>query len=173
MESDVWNALGRIEYKRTVDTTLGTGLNQDETAWTAATNINWQPAKDWIASGRYAARWVTDRASGLQSRSMTQLLGGRLMWNLNDRWDVGLQAYRMWGDGATSHAVGAEIGYVIWKNLWLSLGYNVLGFKAADLAGDNATQRGAYLRLRFKFDENLFAPSSPAASALTVSPALP
>lgn len=173
VESDVWNALGRIEYKRTVDTTLGTGLNQDETAWTAATNINWQPAKDWIASGRYAARWVTDRASGLQSRSMTQLLGGRLMWNLNDRWDAGLQAYRMWGDGATSHAVGAEIGYVIWKNLWLSLGYNVLGFKAADLAGDNATQRGAYLRLRFKFDENLFAPSSPAASALTVSPALP
>jgi hypothetical protein len=75
---------------------------------------------------------------------------------MTERLDLGLQAYRMWGNGAAETAVGVEAGYLVWKNLWLSVGYNVKGFSAADMAGEAYTQRGAYLRLRFKFDENLF-----------------
>ena len=50
-------------------------------------------------------------------------------------------------------------GEVLVRNLWLSLGYNVKGFDAADLAGEAYTQRGVYLHLSFKFDESLFAGS--------------
>ena len=32
-----------------------------------------------------------------------------------------------------------------------------VGFRAPDLAGEAYTQKGAYVRLRFKFDENLMA----------------
>ena len=156
VNTDVWNALGRIKYKRNFDTTLGPGLNLDESAWIAATNLNVQPSRHWDTSWRYAARWATDASSGITSRSFTQLLGGRSTWDLNERWDAGLQGYRMWGDGATENAVGAEVGYLVWKNLWLSVGYNVKGFNAPDLSGETYTQRGVYMRLRFKFDENLF-----------------
>jgi hypothetical protein len=62
----------------------------------------------------------------------------------------------MWGSGAAETALGLEAGYLVWKNLWLSVGYNAKGFSAPDLASEAVTQRGAYLRLRFKFDENLF-----------------
>jgi hypothetical protein len=62
----------------------------------------------------------------------------------------------MWGDGAAESAVGLEVGYLAWKNLWLSLGYNIKGFNAAELAAEAYTQRGLYLRMRLKFDENLF-----------------
>ena len=44
--------------------------------------------------------------------------------------------------------------------------------KAEELAGDAYTQRGVYLRLRFKFDENLFQSASdrtPSAFAGPVS----
>jgi hypothetical protein len=38
------------------------------------------------------------------------------------------------------------------------VGFNSTGFSAdRDLAGYEYTQQGAYLRLRFKFDQNLFA----------------
>lgn len=166
-DTDVWNALGQIQYKRDFDTTLGPGLNLDESAWIAAANINVQPARNWTMSGRYAVRWATDDSSGICSSSTTQLLGGRSIWDLTDHWDAGLQTYRMWGDGSTQYAVGAEVGYLIWKNLWLSVGYNFKGFAAPDLAGEAYTQRGVYLRLRFKFDENLF--QSDAGPAVATS----
>jgi hypothetical protein len=156
VQTNVWNALGRIEYKRDADSTLGAGLMRDESAWIISSHVNVQPDRRWLVTGRYAAKWVTDRSNGLVSKSLTQLAGARSTWDMTERWDVGLQGYRMWGDGAAESAVGIEVGYLAWKNLWLSLGYNIKGFNAAELAGEAYTQRGLYLRMRFKFDENLF-----------------
>ena len=48
------------------------------------------------------------------------------------------------------------MGYLLTSNLWLSAGYNVFGFKDDDLAGADYTNRGAFVRLRFKFDEDVF-----------------
>jgi len=63
---------------------------------------------------------------------------------------------------ARQQAFGVEGGYLLRQNLWLSAGYNLSGFRGdADLAGYEYTQRGAYLRLRFKFDETLFRGSDP------------
>jgi hypothetical protein len=42
--------------------------------------------------------------------------------------------------------------------VWLSIGYNILGFTDPDLTSEDYTQRAFYLRLRIKFDENLFKP---------------
>ena len=159
VDSDVWNALGQVEYKRDFDTTLGPGLNLDEQAWIVAGNLNIQPTRGWQTSARYAAKRALDWSAGFASHSLTQLAGARSTLDLTSRWDVGVQGYRMWGDGATEYAIGADVGYLVWKNLWLSLGYNVKGFDAPDLAGEAYTQRGVYLHLSFKFDESLFAGS--------------
>jgi uncharacterized repeat protein (TIGR01451 family) len=165
VSTDVWNALSRIEYKKDSDSTLGPGLSRDESGLILSTHLNVQPSRSWVTSARYAAKWGNDRSNGLSSRSFTQLIGGRSTWDLTQRWDVSLQAYRMWGDGAAETAVGVEVGYLAWKNMWVSLGYNIKGFKAADLAGEAYTQRGVYLRLRFKFDENVFEPNAAATAS--------
>jgi len=162
--SDKWNALGRIEYKKDSDSTLGPGLSRDESGLILSTHLNVQPNRHWTVSGRYAAKWGSDRSNGISSRSFTQLIGGRSTWDLTQRWDLSLQAYRMWGDGAAETAVGVEVGYLAWKNMWVSVGYNVKGFKAADMTGEAYTQRGLYLRVRFKFDENVFGEPSGAAA---------
>lgn len=168
VQTNVWNALGRIEYKRDADSTLGAGLVRDESAWIISSHVNVQPDRRWLVTGRYAAKWASDRANGLDSKSFTQLAGARSTWDLTERWDIGLQGYRLWGDGAAETAVGIELGYLAWKNLWLSVGYNIKGFKAAELAGDAYTQRGLYLRMRFKFDENLL--ESAAGTQATLAP---
>ena len=165
VDSNVWNALGQLEYKRDFDTTLGPGLSLDEQAWILAGNLNVQPSRGWQISGRYAAKRAIDWSNSLASHSITQLAGARSSWDVSARWDAGVQGYRMWGDGAAGYAVGVDLGYLVWKNLRLSLGYNVKGFDAPDLAGEAYTQRGAYLHLSFKFDESLFGGSPLAARA--------
>ncbi|OYZ02018.1 MAG: hypothetical protein B7Y42_02955 [Polaromonas sp. 28-63-22] len=172
VETNVWNALARVEYKQDADSTLGLGLNRDESAWIISSHLSVQPSRAWIMSGRYAAKWAKDRSSGIDSRSFTQLAGARSTWDVTERWDVGLQGYRLWGDGAAENAVGVEVGYLAFKNMWLAVGYNVKGFSAPDLAGEAYTRRGLYLRMRFKFDENVFG-ATDAPSSLNASAAVP
>ncbi len=60
------------------------------------------------------------------------------------------------GSSSRQYALGAEIGYAVATNLWASLGYNATGFHDKDLSGSDYTNKGVYLRLRYKFDEDLF-----------------
>lgn len=88
------------------------------------------------------------------------------MYDVTENWDVGVQATVMRGraegqSGATwQRSVGVEVGYLLTSNLWLSAGWNHTGFSDRDLSSDY-TARGAFLRLRFKFDADLFAGSDP------------
>ena len=52
--------------------------------------------------------------------------------------------------------MGVETGYQLIGNMWVSVGYNLVGFKDADLSGEDITRRGAFIRMRFKFDESIF-----------------
>ncbi len=169
VDSDTWNGLARIQLKRDKDSTLGADLGRDETALILSTHLNFQLNPNWVMTARYAAKKAQDNANGLSWRSLTQLLGGRSTWDITERWDVGVQAYRLWGNGAAEAAYGLEVGYLAMKNLWLSVGYNARGFKAPDLASEAATQRGLYLRLRFKFDETSFGFDGASAAAASAS----
>jgi uncharacterized repeat protein (TIGR01451 family) len=165
VDSNRWNALARIEYRADQDSTRGSAGERDETALILSTHLNVQPAADWTLRARLAARRAEDRSNGLASSALTRLVGVRSTWDLGERWDLGLQAYRLWGDGAAENAFGLEVGYMLTKNLWLSAGFNFKGFDAADVAGEGYTQRGAYLRLRYKFDESAFGGAAPPVTA--------
>ena len=67
------------------------------------------------------------------------------------------------------YGLGIEAGYLVTSNLWLSAGYNFFGFKDDDLAGADYTNRGAYVRLRYKFDEELFGTGRSKAGNAPVS----
>ena len=157
VDSDVWNALARIEVKREQDGTI-VDAPLDEIATIASAHLNVAPTPDLSFSGRYGIKRATDRSNGFESRSTTQLLGGRLIKDIDDRWDAGVATFLLASNGirSRSYALGLEGGYRVATNLWVSAGYNVSGFKDKDLAGEDYTQRGAYLRLRYKFDEGVF-----------------
>jgi hypothetical protein len=48
------------------------------------------------------------------------------------------------------------VGYSVATNLWVSAGYNFFGYRDTDLAGADYTAKGPFVRLRYKFDENIF-----------------
>ena len=123
--------------------------------------MNQQVNARLAVSGRLAAKWARDRSPGLFSRYHTELLAARATYDIAARWDVGVQASALLGGGigdggARQLGLGAEVGTLLSENLWLSLGWNAFGFTDGDLTAQDLTQRGAYLRLRFKFDEALF-----------------
>jgi uncharacterized repeat protein (TIGR01451 family) len=164
VDSDVWNALARIEVKREQDGGIVADSSippLDEIATIASAHLNVSPSPDLTFAGRYGIKRATDRSNGIETRSTTQMLGGRLIKDLDDQWDVGAAAFLLASNGirSRSYALGLEAGYRVATNLWISVGYNVSGFKDKDLAGEEYTQRGAYLRLRYKFDENVFGAS--------------
>jgi hypothetical protein len=115
-------------------------------------------------TGRIAGKVQRDRfEAGLEDRYHASLLAGRVVWDVTENWDIGLLAAQQLGrGGARQHAAGLEVGYLLKQNLWLSGGFNWSGFAGdADLTGYEYTRRGAYIRLRFKFDENLFRRNDP------------
>lgn len=119
-------------------------------------NANWQLRRDTVVSARYAAKIALDRSSGLSTRTMSHLAAGRVTHEINEDWDIGATAQVLLDRDTRGrqYAAGLEAGYQLQRNMWVSAGYNFMGFAERDLAGADATARGAYVRVRMKFDEN-------------------
>ncbi len=153
------NALGKLEYKTERDASNAAVGTLKSRAWIVSSHADYRPSRPWWMTGRVAAKWQKDRfENGVDSDFSAQLLAGRLVYDITEHWDIGvLAAAQMGQSGARQTAVGVEAGYLLKQNLWLSAGVNFAGFAGdADLAGYEYTRSGVYLRLRFKFDENLF-----------------
>lgn len=147
--SNRFNALAKLEYKHESNSSATPAFRED--AWIFAGEGVWQATPRLQLAGKYAGKWVTDG----EFSAYTDLISGRFVYDLTDRWDVGAE-YRV----LTSHQVNSrlqggaiEVGYRVIKNLWVAAGYSFDKFDA-DLAGDSYQGEGPYLKLRLKFDES-------------------
>jgi len=128
----------------------------------AATTIvslhgDWQLSRPFLVSGRYAAKWAKDDSNGLSTKYRAQVVGARGTWEFAPKWDVSLVMSTLFGETLNSrqYGVGVEVGYLLATNLWVSAGYNFSGYRDADMAGADYTAKGAFVRLRYKFDESV------------------
>ncbi len=151
-----WDALGRYELKHESDDIAV--VHTKRTAHIASTHLSYQPQADLTFSGRYAGKYVLEDSIGISSRYTAHLLSARADYDMARDWTVGVNTGVMFSAGMRSRqgALGAELGRVLTKNLWLSVGYNRFGFRDDDLASEGYTNKGVFLRLRYKFDENAF-----------------
>jgi hypothetical protein len=157
VDDNRFNGLMRYEYKSVRDTSRADGENYG--AHMVSTHLDYHPSRPWWMTGRLAAKSSRERnlPPGAQQYS-AWMASGRVVYDISERWDLGvLGAYLHSSQGRSSQfARGVEIGYLLRENLWLSAGYNHSGFRERDLSASEYTAKGSYLRLRFKFDENLF-----------------
>ena len=163
-DSNRVNALGKVELKTERDDSNSVTGSVDTHALVLSTHADWHPARPWWWTGRVAAKWQNDLfEGGVRDRFQAQLLSGRVVYDITENWDIGAMLANQFGQhGARQSAAGIEAGYLVQQNLWLSAGFNRTGFAGdADLSGYEYTQKGVYLRLRFKFDEHLFMHDNP------------
>ena len=153
------DALGMLQYQEEQNIQGDAAGVRVEVASVLA---NWHPSRPWWLSTRLAVKEQVDHFSlidgGGDDRYTAWLAGGRLLYDIEKRWDVGAQAYTLRSNTGKSeqYALGLEVGRLVVENLWLSLGYDFTGFQDKELTGSDYTQQGVYLRIRFKFTQDLF-----------------
>ncbi len=160
-DSNQLDMLAKLEYRLDDNATGDDPYQKDAIVW--SWSGNYHPTRPLTLSGRYAGKYTEYDADDIVSDNTAHAVYARGLYDISERWDIGLQAGTYWNKQADdmSHMLGAEVGYSPMTNLWLSLGYNFMGFEDEDIAYDDSTQEGAYFRLRFKFDEDLFKREDP------------
>jgi len=162
------NALGLYElrYEKT-NPAFGSAGYYERTVHVLSTHADYHPSRPVWITGRFAAKWVNENFDGGISSSYSAfLLGARWVHDITEKWNIGAQANVLWSPQGNSRqpAVGVEAGYLIRQNLWVTVGYNWTGFSDRELQGAGYTNRGVYVRLRFKFDETLLRGGDPATN---------
>ena len=155
-DSNKLDMLAKLEYRLDDNATGNDPYQKDAVVW--SWSGNYHPTRPLTLSGHYAGKYTEYDAQGITSDNTAHAFYARGLYDISERWDIGLQAGTYWNKQADdlSYLVGAEVGYSPMTNLWLSLGYNFMGFEDEDIAYYDTTIEGAYFRLRFKFDEDLF-----------------
>jgi hypothetical protein len=150
------NLLTRYEYwiQRDHQSQLDAGFDKH----IISLHADYHPSRAWWIDGRLAAKWQQDYFNDRKDSYSAFLLSGRLTYDITERWDVsGLSAIMYSPKGhSRQYAQGLEVGCQLQNNMWLSAGYNWRGFNDRDLIGADYTNQGFYVRLRLKFDEDLF-----------------
>ncbi|MGK6322002.1 hypothetical protein ACMGDM_02840 [Sphingomonas sp. DT-51] len=104
----------------------------------------------------HGLRWVRGSFGADDYTGVTEVVGVELRRDLGRRFDLGVQGSVQ--HGVTSHTLafsaGPSVGVSPGRDLWLSAGFNVSGYRDRDFGQDCYTRRGPFLTLRLKFDRD-------------------
>ncbi|MEL7186105.1 MAG: OmpA family protein [Pseudomonadota bacterium] len=150
-----WSFLSRTDL---VFDALDTGAN-DEKSWRFINNFN---ANRRISAAsqlslQYAFKYVRSNFDSMSLTGYTDLIGVDFRHGFRDRWDAGISAsiYNSYNSNVMDYGIGADVGYNVGKNMWLTLGYNFEGFDDDDFAAARYTAAGPFLRFTIKADQHL------------------
>ncbi len=105
------------------------------------------------------ARHNFDRFEGFDIGSTAVLAGVDARIGIGERIEVG-GAVTVRADldgGATSYAIGPQIGFVPVEGVLLTVGYNIAGFSDPDFSATRNTDEGLFAAVRMKFDTDTFS----------------
>jgi uncharacterized repeat protein (TIGR01451 family) len=128
-------------------------------------NANYRATALTQWSFSYGEKYVFDRLSGTDYNGFTDLLGMEVRHDVAPNWDVGLSGSNLhtWSTHTMGYSLGASVGHSLTTNVWVAVGYNVLGFDDRDFGAAQYHARGFYLSVRAKFDQDTFGLNGRAA----------
>jgi outer membrane protein OmpA-like peptidoglycan-associated protein len=151
-----WIVLDRLEVKR--DTRQDT-LGAFESARIVNNlNSNWQLDTRTQLGVQFGARFVRSTFDGERYSGFSDLYGLDLRRDLTARLDIGVHGTWMhsWNAGTSDVAAGIDLGITVARNMWISVGYNAVGFDDKDYSASRYTAQGPFIKLRMKFDQDTF-----------------
>ena len=147
--------VGLLKYElRDGDDPSGLGVRLQRRQNIVSADANYLVSQSLQARLHYAFKDSRDNTDGLQTSGSAQLLSARLSKDLSRRLNLSLLGSTLWNSNSRQVAYGIEAGYGLTDNLLLSLGYNFSELRNHTFA-DETLGKGFYLRVRFKFDEDL------------------
>lgn len=161
-----WAVLARYELDYDDTPASGTGEDRDSLSHIFSMHANYKPLEAWGVSARYAYKYTGETIGNDEIDFDMHLLSGRVTYDFAERWDAGIVASTIFNEDANNYGLGLEVGYLVAANLWVSAGYNVFGYTDDEQLNADYTTEGAFIRFRYKFDENLFSGSDPYVNNL-------
>lgn len=126
-------------------------------------SVNYTPiaADDGIftEAGEYGffwgSRYVFDRFGPDDVEGWSNVVGADIKFDLSDTIDVGGQATARIGNDfdSVAYSGGPSVGITPFKNGYISVGYNVVGFADRDFEESRYTRDGPFITFRLKFDQ--------------------
>ena len=103
----------------------------------------------------YGAKYVDGQFGDDVYTGFIDVVGFELRRDIGHRFDIGVQGsvQHAWSAGAVSFSGGPSAGISPAKNVWISAGYNIAGYRDRDFAQDRYTRQGPYVTMRLKFDQ--------------------
>ncbi|GAA4003674.1 DUF11 domain-containing protein [Sphingomonas humi] len=104
----------------------------------------------------WGSKYVFDTFGADDYAGFSNLIGLEVRRDLSDRLDFSLNAAirHVASSGTVDYLVGPSVGISPVKNSWMSLGYNIKGFRDRDFSDARYTRAGPFVTLRLKFDQD-------------------
>lgn len=133
----------------------GDGSDSDGMRIVNHLHASYRASRQWQMSFYYGLKYVRDNFDGDRYDGYTDMIAVETRYNINERWDIGLHAALLhsWNSHQFDYSLGADVGYLVMTNAWVSAGYNLVGFEDEDFTDANYTAEGPYVKFRMKFDQ--------------------
>ncbi|MDH3626291.1 MAG: DUF11 domain-containing protein [Acidobacteriota bacterium] len=142
--------------------TIGIGLGTDPGRGYPDTDVisisvaaGFRPtAKHRVASSVIVRHVGEDETLNIPS-TLARLVSLHYTTQVHQRWTLGmsLREFAELRSSTRDSGAGVEVGFLAFRNLWITVGYNVIGFDDGDFSAAETTESGAFVSFRFKFDE--------------------
>ncbi len=121
-------------------------------------NANWQLDDRTQLGVQYGSRYARSTFDGVAYDGYSDLAGLDLRRDLSRRYDIGVHAtvLHSWEAHTAEYAVGVDLGISFARNVWVSFGYNLIGFNDRDFSAARYTDQGPFIKLRIKADQDSF-----------------
>ncbi len=148
-----WIILDRLDFVFENEERQGTSLDSQRVVNNL--NANFQSSLNNQLALQYAFKFVDERIDGLSYDGFTDLIGVEDRYSITEKWDIGVQlsALHSWNSRTIDYSAGLSVGYYLFKNAWLSLGYNFTGFEDDDFSKGSFKGHGPFVRFRIKADQ--------------------
>lgn len=127
-------------------------------SWKAVNNfaLNAQITERLQLALQYGLKYSILETDGDKFEGITQLFGGEARFDITSNIDIGFHGSTLISHNSNTlaYAFGPSIGISPAKNTWISVGWNIRGFKDDDFEAAEYTRAGPYIKLRIKFDQH-------------------
>jgi uncharacterized repeat protein (TIGR01451 family) len=148
-----WIVLDRLDYL--VNEQKDAGSDYNSKRFVNNFVANYASGNRVQVSLQYGSKYVLETIDSTAYSGYTDLTGIELRYDLTKRWDAGFRvsALHSWSIGQTDYGTSVSTGFNLGKNFWISVGYNITGFRDRDFSGADFTSEGPFIKFRLKFDQ--------------------
>ncbi len=113
------------------------------------------PSQNSTLSGHYGLKYMQDTIDNKAYATWIDTLGVEYLYDITDKIELGIQGSLLHAYESQSilESFGIYVGYNLFKNSYIGLGYNFEGYKDPDFDDLRSSQQGLYVRFRLKFDQ--------------------